>query len=83
MNAFSAAALVWWARLGWALFLLPVVVMTVLYALAFLQGSHAGFAAQHATAVVIASRMSIAGVVILSLLRVLRNQQARAGRRDD
>lgn len=83
MNAFSATALVWWARLGWALFLLPVVVMTAVYALEFVQGGHAGFAGRHAMAITIASRTSIAGVVILSLRRVLRNQQARTEHRDD
>lgn len=83
MNVFSATALRWWSRLGWALFLLPVMVMAAVYALEFAQGGHHGFALRHGTAVAIASRVSIAGIVILSLLRVQRNLRARAERGDD
>lgn len=72
MNLLSHASLSWWRRLGLALFLLPVLAMTGVYGWEVSQGLHAGFGQRHATAITIASRMSIAGIVILSLLRVWR-----------
>ncbi|MDP2226430.1 MAG: hypothetical protein Q8J78_03010 [Moraxellaceae bacterium] len=70
----------WWFRTGLALLVLPVVVMAVAYALAASEQAQVGFAQRHEFAIAFASRLSIAGVVMLSVGRLRRNVERRAQR---
>lgn len=80
MNDFTRWPLsVWWHRTGLALLVLPVVVMAAAYAQAIAEQAQAGFALRHEFAIAFASRLSIAGVVMLSVGRLRRNVERRAG----